>query len=109
MGFCVILVMLQRQVCSWVAVKFCVDPAAPEKSGQLLWYLGLCNLTFLGLVCRESLSPLHVKDSGVACPAPKVDVVSFCTKQFCSKLGSLRCWWVDTRREQTWNRVLQLE
>lgn len=75
-GIGVILVMLQRQVCCWVVVNFSVGSVAPKKSGQLLCYLGLCNLNSLGLACRESVSPPRVKDSGVMCSAPKVDVVS---------------------------------
>lgn len=77
-GFCVILVMLQRQVCCQVAVNFTAGPAAPKKSGQFMWYLGLCNLIFVGLACRESVSPPCVKDSGVMHSALKVDVVSLC-------------------------------
>lgn len=77
-GFGIISVMLLRQVCCWVAVDFSVGSAAAKKSGQLLWYLRLCNFLFLGLACRESLSPLCGKDSGVTCSAPKVDVVNLC-------------------------------
>lgn len=75
-GFGVVLVVLQGRV--WVAANFVmVGPAAPKKSGQRSVVFGTaCDVIFLGLARRGSLSPPRVKGSGVACVLPQIGMRS---------------------------------